>query len=178
MDFIKAVSLVLVLEGGISDYPEDRGGLTNYGITERRYPEEDIENMTKERAVYLYKRDFWDSYKIEQNFQPQYRFIIFDMYVNHNPRAVALILQRAVNNKAQKNILVEDGIIGIKTRSALIDYQPELFRILAFRSKYYSDIVRARPSQKKFFSGWMNRIFKISNWFNETGRTPTSNAKT
>ena len=48
-----------------------------------------------------------------------------------------------------------------KTRAALLRYQPEEKRILAYRAKYFNDIIRRRPEQEKFYYGWMNRIFKI-----------------
>lgn len=63
---------VLAFEGGLSLDPRDKGNWTGgavgegklkgtkYGISAGSYPDEDIPNLTKERALQLYKRDYWD----------------------------------------------------------------------------------------------------------------------
>jgi len=38
----------------------DPGGETNWGISRRSYPNEDIKSMTRERAEVIFRRDFWD----------------------------------------------------------------------------------------------------------------------
>ena len=38
-------------EGGEVDTSKDKGGHTNYGISTQQYPDEDIANMTRERAI-------------------------------------------------------------------------------------------------------------------------------
>ena len=169
MIFEQAFEFVHFLEGGYVNHEYDRGGETKYGITKDRYPEEDIKNLTITRAMYLYKRDFWQRYNIHL-LPSKYRFIAFDMYVNHNPRAAGLILQRAVNSKANKKVLKEDGKVGPLTRDAIMRYSPELFRVYAFRAKYYNEIVDNNPSQIVFLVGWMNRIFKIVKHFDAEGR--------
>lgn len=160
MNFDKSFQRLLIHEGGYVNDPIDKGGETKYGITKRRYPAEDIKNLTLERAKYLYKRDFWDNFKIDQ-FPFHLRYITFDMYVNHNPKAVAKILQRSINHKARKQVIYVDGIIGPITLRKLRQYQPELSRVLAFRSKYYVDIVNRHPSQIKYLHGWLKkRVFE------------------
>jgi len=50
---------VLREEGGYVANPADPGGETNFGISKRAYPDEDIKNLTVERAKELYRRDYW-----------------------------------------------------------------------------------------------------------------------
>lgn len=164
-----AFELVVGLEGGFVDHKDDKGGATKYGITKLRYPNEDIPNLTIERAKFLYKRDFWDRFKIDL-LPEKYRIVVFDMYVNHSPRATGLVIQRAINSKAGFDAVVVDGSIGNNTIGGLTKYKPELFRVHAFRAKYYSDIVRNNPSQIVFYVGWINRILKLNRTLNETGR--------
>jgi lysozyme family protein len=58
--FNKAFEDVLGLEGGYVNNPHDPGGETKWGISKKRYPKEDIKNLSVERAKALYKRDYWD----------------------------------------------------------------------------------------------------------------------
>lgn len=162
--FDRAFDHLIGVEGGYVNDPSDRGGETKYGITKRSYPDEDIRNLTLDRAKYLYKRDFWDAYLIESYPIPLW-YIIFDMYVNHNPSAVGYILQRAINNKAESKgrtaPLEVDGRIGPKTKKYIYVYEPEPARVLTFRAKYYVDIINRNPDQSVFFYGWMRaRVFE------------------
>ena len=59
-DFRKAVAFVLLHEGRYEPpSPNDPGGETNFGISKRAYPDENIREMTAERAGEIYRRDFW-----------------------------------------------------------------------------------------------------------------------
>jgi len=59
-DFVQAVKLVLVHEGGYSPgSADDPGGETNFGIAKRWYPELDIKNLTVDDAVAIYRQKYW-----------------------------------------------------------------------------------------------------------------------
>ena len=65
-DFIQAVELVLKHEGGFTPgLPNDPGGATNFGISQRAYPDVDIKNLTVEGAKEIYRRDYWHFDAIE-----------------------------------------------------------------------------------------------------------------
>lgn len=81
------------VEAGFSMDPEDPGnwtggkkGLgvlkgTNYGISAKAYPNEDIQNLTLERVQVLYQRDYWDAHKC--NGMPWGKaLVVFDTAVN------------------------------------------------------------------------------------------------
>ena len=45
-------------EGGLVNDPDDAGGLTNFGISQRSYPNLDIASLTKDDAARIYQQDF------------------------------------------------------------------------------------------------------------------------
>lgn len=55
----KAIEFVLKWEGGET---VDTGGYTKYGISKKRFPELDIENLTLEEAKDIYYREYWLKY--------------------------------------------------------------------------------------------------------------------
>jgi lysozyme family protein len=58
--FERAVAIVLAYEGGFVDDPRDAGGATNFGISQRAYPELDIAALTEDQAKAIYHRDYWE----------------------------------------------------------------------------------------------------------------------
>ncbi len=66
-DFLKAVNdLIDKWEGGYVNDAHDPGGETNMGISKRSYPHEDIKDLTRDEAIAIYWRDFWEEPKIDQ----------------------------------------------------------------------------------------------------------------
>ncbi|KUM54726.1 glycosyl hydrolase 108 family protein [Rheinheimera sp. EpRS3] len=55
IDFQHAVAFVLAREGGYVCHVDDPGGETNFGISKRAYPREDIINPAKQRADLLHR---------------------------------------------------------------------------------------------------------------------------
>lgn len=86
---------VLRHEGGLSLNPHDRGNWTtgvvgqgelkgtNFGISAMSYPDLDIKNLTRDQAIAIYKRDFWDL--IPSDLPDGLRWMAFDAAVNHGP---------------------------------------------------------------------------------------------
>ncbi|HPC92900.1 MAG TPA: glycosyl hydrolase 108 family protein [Myxococcota bacterium] len=58
-DFDRAIHFVLAQEGGFVDDPRDPGGRTNFGISQRAYPDLDIASLTKQQATEIYREDYW-----------------------------------------------------------------------------------------------------------------------
>jgi lysozyme family protein len=158
MDYKEIISTVLKHEGGYVHDPKDLGGETNFGITKRWYPDIDIKNLTKEKAVEIYKKDYWDRFKLDE-FPKHLQHIYFDMVVNMGVRNAGKVIQRACNSKGSK--LVVDGIAGSGTRQAVKNCRLEHDRIKAFRIRYYCDLINAKPEQEKFFYGWVRRSLEV-----------------
>lgn len=60
MNMNQAFDRLMDIEGGYVNRPEDPGGETKFGISKRSYPNEDIKNLTRERAYEIWQRDFWN----------------------------------------------------------------------------------------------------------------------
>lgn len=159
--FNLVIDLVIYDEGGEVNDPDDLGGHTKFGITKARYPNEDIANLTIERAKYLYYRDFWKRFYCSRLYTGC-DYFFFDMTVQHG-KAVE-ILQRAVGAQ-------EDNIIGPKTLAKCMEFEPEelLERMASQRAIYYLRVIGGRKAnwlQKiiypnaKFANGWANRMEK------------------
>jgi len=168
--FEEIIEVVLAHEGGFVDDPDDRGGATNWGVTqavwedhlEDEFTSEDVRNFTREQAIALYKEEFWIPSQSEK-LPEEIREIYFDMCVNHGQRNAVKILQTAVNAKGG-NIDV-DGAIGpntIREASKL-----KLWEVQVERSGFYWNLVFVgsfygkRNSQQKFIRGWIRRCFNL-----------------
>ena len=90
--FQLSLQFVLSAEGGYVFNPIDPGGETNYGISKRAHPDEDIKNLTLARAMEIYKKEYWDFYKLDDLSMP-YCICVMDALVQHRP-SVGVQLQR------------------------------------------------------------------------------------
>ena len=155
--FDEIIEKVLEHEGGYVDDPSDSGGETKYGISKKAYPNEDIKGLTVERAKELYKRDYWDKFKVDE-LPSSIRHIYVDMCINMGGRRATKILQQSCNNKNNFDIDV-DGYIGKNTIKACKNL--EVFRIRAYRVLFYAKLVQKKPSQEKFYVGWFRRSCEV-----------------
>ena len=123
------VEMVLEHEGGFVDDPDDRGGMTNMGITQKSFSgflgreatEEDMREMTRDQAIDFYK-DLWDKMNLDR-YQPPVQLQYADMHVNSGKRGADMILQMAINTKMHPNEVERwidvDGVAGRGTLAAL-----------------------------------------------------------
>lgn len=130
-NFDRAFDLLIEFEGGFVNDPNDRGGATIYGISQKAYPNEDIKNLTPARAKELYLRDYWIPAGCDELTAP-WDMVVFDTAVN----------------------------MGVGTAKLLAQGQCWQDVLLA-RAKRYVQIVNRNPSQIKFLRGWMNRIITL-----------------
>ena len=155
--FDEIVEQVLEHEGGYVDDPTDSGGETNFGISKRAYPDEDIKGLTVERAKELYKRDYWDRFRVSE-LPSRIRHIYVDMCINMGGRRATKILQEACNSKNSYKIDV-DGGIGKNTIKASSNL--EEFRLRAYRVMFYAELVMKKPDQERFWVGWFRRSCEV-----------------
>lgn len=111
MDFNQAFAALMKFEGGYSNNPKDPGGETKYGISKRAFPEEDIANLTEQRAKEIYKKFYWDKVKAD-TLPAQLRYSVFDAAVNSGVVQAIKWLQASVG-------VPEDGILGTETTKAI-----------------------------------------------------------
>lgn len=163
MHFERAVELVLHHEGGYVNDPDDPGGETNFGISRRSYPDLDIANLTREDAIAIYRRDWWDKYGYGVIEDLDISAKIFDLAVNMGPRVAHEMLQRALHAAGRMDVTV-DGIIGPQTVGA-VNGLPRVQRamvVAALRSEagaYYRQLIERRPALGKYERGWMRRAY-------------------
>lgn len=103
-------------EGVYSDDATDRGGETKYGISRRSYPGEDIANLSRERAEYLYERDFWLNPGIDEVPGARLRVKLFDIAVNMGASRAVRLLQQVLRFIGHD--VAVDGRIGPQTLRA------------------------------------------------------------
>ena len=157
VEFDDIIEKVLEHEGGLVDDPKDAGGLTNMGISQRAYPDEDIRGLTVERAKELYKRDYWDRYRTG-DLPNRLRHIYVDMCINMGGGRAIKILQEACNSKNATKIDI-DGGIGPATIKAASSVEP--FRLRAYRVMFYAELVMKKPEQERFWVGWFRRSCEV-----------------
>ncbi|MGA2937296.1 MAG: glycosyl hydrolase 108 family protein [Syntrophobacteraceae bacterium] len=81
-DFQKAVDdLIDNWEGGYVNDPDDPGGETKFGISKRSYPTVNIAALTRDQAIAIYYRDFWQKYKLDGIQDAPMRVKVFNMGV-------------------------------------------------------------------------------------------------
>lgn len=150
--FKRCIRIVLRNEGGYVNNPNDPGGETNFGIAKKFYPEEDIKNMTKERATWLFYRDYWSPMKINKLTNPDLVLQVFDFGVNAGIRTSIRMLQRLVE-------VEDDGIIGPITAGVVNSWDESLVNKFKIRRKvYYMNLAAKKPKLEIFLRGWLRRV--------------------
>lgn len=147
MSFETAIERVLSHEGGYVNDPNDPGGETNWGISKRAYPDVDIKNLTREQAIAIYKRDYWDKVAGAQ-LHEDIAYQVLDFAVNSGGPVAIQYLQRAAG-------AADDGYIGPATIEAVNKMpMPVLILIyIALRQKYQVKL----KAWKNFSAGWASR---------------------
>ncbi|MFM2409397.1 MAG: hypothetical protein RL481_225 [Pseudomonadota bacterium] len=169
---------VIEREGGFVHHPADRGGATNWGITEavarRQGYIGDIRALPKNDAAAIYKRLYWLSpcFDALAERAPKLAAELFDTGINMGTGTATGFLQRALNALNREGAdypdLRIDRQIGPATLAALDAFLKKRGRagesvllkaVEALQGAHYLNIAEARPSQEAFVYGWLaNRI--------------------
>jgi len=180
-NFEIALKQVLNIEADYVNDVNDNGGATNFGITEalaRKYGYVgDMKYLPKEKAIEIYKKEFWDDMNLGLIHHPQIATEAFEFAVNSGQKRLAIkFMQRAFNTLQDEIILVEDGILGPKTAQAINNFpysklivklmnvfQGMFYVALAEGDKHQLDLLkhhRETPGHHKykhFIRGWINK---------------------
>lgn len=164
-------------EGGYVNNPNDRGGPTNWGITQAVARANgytgDMKALPRSTAVAIYRQE----YAIKPGFAavaeifPRVGEELFDTGVNMGPARPSMWLQEWLNalNQGGKHWpdISEDGKIGNGTLGALKAYKALrgaegetrlLAALNASQGERYKQIARANPTQETFVYGWLGRL--------------------
>ncbi len=163
--FESALKFTLKHEGGYRNDPNDTGGETNFGISDRRdgvvdgkadlngdrVPDVAIKDLTQEQAAIVYNREYWTPCKCEQ-LHPAVAMIVFDTAVNAGNHQAAKLLQRALK-------LNEDGQIGPRTIAAAnADPKRTVLNMATERTLHNASL----KSWPHFGRGWTRRVIDLT----------------
>ena len=161
--FEKCISVVLKSEGGFQNNPRDSGNWvggyktgklvgTKYGIAAKFFPNEDIKNLTIERAKELYKLKYWDKMRLDGIRSHEAVLQIFDFGVNAGTR-------RSIKIAQQIALVNADGYVGKQTTEAINNYKGDFVEDFKHaRMVYYENLVDKKPSYALFLGGWLKRV--------------------
>lgn len=157
-------------EAGFVNDPKDKGGATNMGITigtwrQIGYDKDGDGDIDVQDIRLLDEHDFsavlkiyWNRWQANKILNQSVANILVDWVFTSGAWGVK-IPQRILGLK-------QDGAVGQLTLKAVNSAnQKELFdKIFEARKKFFNDIVKNNPSQKRFIKGWLNRLndFKFS----------------
>lgn len=186
-NFSKAHKFTAKWEGGLSDHPADRGGITAYGVcieflkdvaakasgklflqeinVELPVTRDTIRRLTKAQAEAIFKHEFWEKLGLDRLPYRQ-ALLMYDAAVNHGLKWGVRLSQRGYNRAVSLGAsLAEDGLIGPKTIAALQNDTDKLVKsIVQRRRDYFQSIVAFNSSQKVFLKGWLNRANAIEKY--------------
>lgn len=156
-----ALSFVLKWEGGYVNHPNDPGGATNKGVTQRTYdawrlrqgaPRSAVSAISAAEVRAIYEADYWLAAHCDELPAPL-DLVVFDTAVNMGVGRAVRFLQLAVGERA-------DGEFGPLTREAARAADPRTAAANACdtRGQYYEQLVRANSKLNVFLRGWMNRL--------------------
>lgn len=166
-------------EGGYVNNPNDRGGATNFGITEAVARVNGWKGLMRDLpldlAKQIYKQQYWINPRFDQvnTLSPSIAEELLDTGVNCGVAFAKPLLQRALNllnnqGKGGWPDLAVDGIYGSATLGALKifltkrgkDGEKVMLKVLnIMQGQRYIEICERNPTQEQFFYGWIsNRI--------------------
>ena len=161
------IEAILGREGGFVNDPADRGGPTNFGVTQSALAKwrgqavtiDDVRNLQKDEAREIYRKNYFLRPKLNRLpglIQP----LLFDMSINHGSGGAVQLLQKTLN--AQNFPCGVDGGIGDVTvgcaeQAAAAQGTDLINHIVDKRIEFYHQIVANDPKQQRFLNGWLNR---------------------
>lgn len=159
------------LEGG-AKVITDSGGKTRFGISQKAYPDLDIEHLSRGAAEALYLRDYWLPVRAEE-LEPGLGLLLFDAAVNAGPGQAVKLLQRVLS-------VEDDGRVGPVTLAAARGYlelgragSAELrARYSEIRLRSYEELARTKPVYHQYLYGWRMRVMRVADYAGYIGGLP------
>lgn len=162
-NFDRCLTELLKHEGGYSNHPQDKGGRTNLGVTQRVYEawvghpvsEQIMRSLTPQHVRALYKANYWDAVKGD-DLPAGVDMCVFDFAVNAGVSRAARYLQLMTGAAA-------DGKVGVNTLRQLQQYV--LTHDLTHAVDRYQDLREAYYRKLKTFPtfgrGWLRRVADV-----------------
>lgn len=152
MSFDAAFKHIIEVEGGLVEHPNDPGGLTKYGISQRAYPGENIRELTLERAKEIYRRDYWSRIRGDE-LPAGVGLCLFDYAVNSGVSQAVRTLQRVLGVTIDGSFgpATLAAVMARPTRALIVDLQAERLLFLARLTTFDT-----------FGRGWTRRILSTA----------------
>lgn len=175
-----AIQKVIEREGGYVNHPDDKGGATNFGVTEATARKHGYLGNMKDYplvdAIAVYDINYWQRLNLDAvaKINIELAVCLFDFGVNSGTTRAGKFLQRllnVLNNKGQyyPDIAV-DGGVGKQTIAMLTKFYDKrgdqgikvLFESLnSLRIAFCIGISENNESQEAFTFGWLSRIIEL-----------------
>ena len=175
--FDDAQDIVKQVEAGYSSDRGDTGNWikvpggkrfvgTNHGISApilaeylgRLPKKEDMQNLSYETALKIYKTEYWDKYNLSEFTNQSIANIIYDGVVNQGQNGTRSVLRKALNENGIE-ITEDDDPFDIEW----IQKTNKLDQVKLFESikKFREDRYREAPTFKRHGEGWLNRLYSF-----------------
>lgn len=165
---------VLGKEGGYVNHPDDKGGPTKWGVTEKvaraHGYQGNMRDLTRGQALETLEADYWYGPNFDKvaNLSPDIAAELCDTGVNMGPSVASKMLQRWLNVFNQKGALYPDmdidGCIGPRTLNALRVFLSKrgrdgervmLTALNCTQGERYLELAEKREANESFVYGWM-----------------------
>jgi lysozyme family protein len=144
-------------EGGYVNHPDDPGGPTNRGVTQRTFdawrrsigqPTENVRNITAHEADRIFVKQYFEPVRFD-DLPSGLDYAVADFSVNSGPARAVKELQRTLGVAA-------DGIMGVQTMAAIrgADVVDLIERYCARRMAF----LRRLKNWPSFKGGWTKRV--------------------
>ena len=170
----RLIDAVIAREGGFVDHPDDRGGATMYGITERTARAHGyvgpMRALPRALAHRIYDKTYWTGAGLDavETLSQRIAAELFDTGVNMGSAVAAGFLQRALNalNRQERDYadVAPTRAVDPATIAALAaflarrgrDGEAVLLKALeALQAARYIELAEARPRNESFVMGWL-----------------------
>lgn len=176
--------IVIPNEGKYSNDPDDRGGVTIWGLIRpddqdwvgwqivdkynsdpKKLPFDQLLDLARP----YYKKKYWDFAELDNIPHQELAEAICDVAINQGKKYSILFVQQALNILNKKGSLYSDismdGVYGNQTRTALqkADLKKIWIIVRASQVRRYVEITLANEKNEAFAHGWINRIINELN---------------
>ncbi len=157
--------IMLKWEGGYVEDHDDKGGATNMGVTLSTWmavgydkdgdgdiDHDDIKLLSVQDATTVLKKFYWDRWMADYITNQSVANILVDWLWCSGKWGIK-IPQRLL-------LLPDDGIAGPNTVAAVNAQNQADFHMKIYNARlaFIKNIIKEKPSQKKFEKGWINRL--------------------
>ncbi len=151
------------------DDPQDAGGPTKWGVTQKAYSEylgrqigkEEIAGLTFEAISPFYFKKYWTPLRCDDIKNKPIAIAVFDCGVLFGIQTAAIFTQQALYKCGA--MLKTDGVIGQQTLSVLnmVGLEEFLENLHECVMHRIDIIVEHHPQNEKFKQGWRNRANRL-----------------